>query len=97
MPTFTLEQLSNATGWAVALLLALSVIGLLLTSRLVPGSVSEAQKARSDAQDKVIAELVPMIRDILQAGKVSAVQQDFLVDFVKDTLRDRRRDANGRG
>ena len=93
MPTFTLDQLADGSGWAVALVLAIAIIGLLLRGDIVPKGTAEAQRARADATDKVMAELVPGLREILTALRVMGTQQDFLVDFVKDTLRDRRRDS----
>lgn len=92
MPTFTPEQLANTSGWAILVIVLLGIGALILRGDLVPRSVSDAWKARADAGDKVMAELVPMIRDIAKAGTVNAVQVDFLVDFVKESLRDRDRE-----
>ena len=48
------------------------IIGLLLTGRLVPGSVADAQKARSDTQDKQTQRSTSLQR-LGRAGKGAGV------------------------
>lgn len=87
-----IKPLIDAGGLVIALAFMGAVLGLMVTGRLVPGSVLKAVTKRLDAIEETQREdIVPAIKEIGRATTSSAIADEYLVDFVRDTIRERER------
>jgi hypothetical protein len=87
-----IKPLIDAGGWTACAAVLGSVIALMVTGRLVPGSVLKAVTKRLDAIEETQREdIVPAIKEIGRATTSSAIADEYLVDFVRDTIRERER------
>jgi hypothetical protein len=89
------KGLTDIGGWAAFAALAIAVITLLVTGKLVPGSVTEAQRVElQELREMVKDDILVPVKEIGKGVATLVVGMGFLTEFVKDVAR--REGASGR-
>lgn len=83
--------LGSLAGWFLAVFVMASVVTLMVLGKLVAGPTHDRALRQIDERDKLLAEQTPLLRE---QGKLLAEQGnhiEFMVQFVRDVLRERMR------
>lgn len=85
--------LGSLAGWFLAVFVMASVVTLIVLGKLVPGPTHDRALKQIDELTEKLGEQTPLIRETGRFAADMARDMDFLLAFVKDTIRDRLREG----
>jgi hypothetical protein len=79
--------LGSLAGWFLAVFVMAAVVTLIVTGKLVPGPTHDRVLKQNDELLERVGKLTPIVERISEGVKDVGKDMEFLVDFVRDTIK----------